>query len=202
MFRAKRLTADDHRRQQVHQPHALPIRQTAATTGEDCRGTRETGRNTPPLPKMQENLQEKEFPCALHTIMRTQTGGAAVLSCKIGVKMQDGSPRAMPNISGAHRLPSIKGGRFTIPKGKRKAPCAATLLPAPMFPSPAHQSALLTQVTGKLGVGGVVLKPGRKKETVKRPRSKNKNFGGRKRHICEGEVRPLCGGGARAAAWC
>ena len=54
------------------------------------------------------------------------------------------------------------------------------------------------QVMGR----GVVLKPGRKNETVKRPRSKNKNFGGRKRHICEGEVRPLCGGGARAAAWC
>lgn len=121
MFRAKRLTADDHRRQQVHQPHALPIRQTAATTGEDCRGTRETGRNTPPLPKMQENLQEKEFPCALHTIMRTQTGGAAVLSCKIGVKMQDGSPRAMPNISGAHRLPSIKGGEVYNSEGQKKS---------------------------------------------------------------------------------
>lgn len=131
MFRAKRLTADNHRRQQVHQPHALPIRQTAATTGEDCRGTRETGRNTPPLPKMQENLQEKEFPCALHTIMRTQTGGAAVLSCKIGVKMQDGSPRAMPNISGAHRLPSIKGGglQFRRAKEKRRAPQLSSPLP-------------------------------------------------------------------------
>nr|DAJ84556.1 MAG TPA: hypothetical protein [Caudoviricetes sp.] len=46
------------------------------------------------------------------------------------------------------------------------------------------------------------MKPGRKNETVKRPRSKNKNFGGRKRHICEGKVRPLCGGGARVAARC
>nr|DAQ92822.1 MAG TPA: hypothetical protein [Caudoviricetes sp.] len=59
-----------------------------------------------------------------------------------------------------------------------------------MFPTPAHQSAFLKQVTGKLGVGGVVLKPGRKNKTAKRPRSKNKNFGGRKRHICEGKVRP------------
>lgn len=49
---------------------------------------------------------------------------------------------------------------------------------------------------------GVVLKPGQKNETVKRPRSKNKNFGGRKRHICEREVRPLYGAGAEAAAWC
>lgn len=52
------------------------------------------------------------------------------------------------------------------------------------------------------GVGGVVLKPGRKNETVERPRPKNKNFGGRKRHICDGEVRPLCGGGARVPAGC
>ena len=70
-----------------------------------------------------------------------------------------------------------------------------------MFPSPAHKSAFLKQVTGKLGVGGVVLKPGRKNETVKMPRSKNKNFGGRKRHICEGKVRPLCGGGAAVVRW-
>jgi hypothetical protein len=71
-----------------------------------------------------------------------------------------------------------------------------------MFPIPAHQSAFLKQVTGKLGVGGVVLKSGRKNETVKRPRAKNKNFGGRKRNICEMKVRPLCGAGAMVAAWC
>lgn len=46
------------------------------------------------------------------------------------------------------------------------------------------------------------MKPGRKNKMVKRPRSKNKNFGGRKRHICERKVRPLCGGGAMVAAWC
>ena len=123
MFRAERLTADDHhRRQQVHQLHALPIRQTAATTGEDCRGTREIGRNAPPLPKMQENLQEKEFTCVLHTIMRTQTGGAAALSCKIDAKMQDGSPCTVPTISDGHRLPSIRGGglQFGRAKGKRR----------------------------------------------------------------------------------
>ena len=109
---------------------------------------------------MQENLQEKMFPCVLHTIIRTHTGSAAVSSCKIGVKMQEGAPRAMTTTSGGHCLPSIKGGRFTIRKGKREAPCGATLPPAPMFPYPARQSALLTQVTGKLGGGGVVLKPG------------------------------------------
>ena len=124
MFQAKRLTADDHRRQQVHQLHALPIRQTAATTGEDCRGTRETGRNTPPLPKMQENLQEKECPCALHTIMPTETIGTAAASCKIGAKMQDSSPRATPASCGGHRLPSIRGGglQFGGTKSKRRAP--------------------------------------------------------------------------------
>ena len=52
------------------------------------------------------------------------------------------------------------------------------------------------------GMGGVVLNPGRKNETVKIPRPKNKNFGGRKRHICEGEVRPLCSGSAWVAAGC
>nr|DAG00101.1 MAG TPA: hypothetical protein [Siphoviridae sp. ctBeL15] len=70
-----------------------------------------------------------------------------------------------------------------------------------MFPSPTPirvSHASYRQVRGR----GVVLKTGRKNETVKRPRSKNKNFGGRKRHICEGKVRPLCGGCARAAAWC
>ena len=37
----------------------------------------------------------------------------------------------------------------------------------------------MRQVTGKLEVRGVVLKPGRKNETVKRSKVKNKNFGGR-----------------------
>lgn len=129
-------------------------------------------------------------------------------------------PRATPASCGGHRLPSIRGEVYNSEGPKESAVCRSSpprlnvlhtgfntraislSAPAPMFPSPARQSALLTQVTGKLGGGGVVLKPGRKNETVKRPRSKNKNFGGRKRHICEREVRPLCGAGAEAAAWC
>lgn len=98
-------------------------------------------------------------------------------------------------------------GRFTNRKGKAFSLCCATLLSAPMFHSPSpcslsrHRSDF-SQVAGNLRGRGVVLKPGRKNETVKRPRPKNKNFGGRKRHICEGEVRPLCGGGARVPAGC
>ena len=110
MFRAEQRTDGDRQRRRAPWLHALTIRQAAATTGEDCRGTRETGRNAPPLPKMQENLQEKEFPCVLHTIMRTQTGGAAALSCKIGAKMQDGSPSTVPAISGGHPERPRRGG--------------------------------------------------------------------------------------------
>ena len=76
----------------MRQLHALTIQQTAAATGEDCRKTRETSGNPPQSPEMQVNLQEKAFACVLHTIMRTETGGAAAQSCKIGAKMQDGSP--------------------------------------------------------------------------------------------------------------
>ena len=86
--------------------------------------------------------------------MPTETIGTAAASCKIGAKMQDSSPRDIDATRGGHRPPSIRGGRFTIRRGKRKAPCGATLPTAPMFPSPARQSALLTQVTGKLGGGG------------------------------------------------
>lgn len=129
MFLAKQRT-DGNRQQQVHQLHALPIRQTATATGADCQGTRETGRNTPPLPKMQENLQEKEFPCVLHTIMPTETSGTAAASCKIGAKMQDDSTRDTTPTTGDHHRRDSMGGRFTIRTGKRKAPCAATLPPA------------------------------------------------------------------------
>lgn len=59
-----------------------------------------------------------------------------------------------------------QGGRFTKRKGKAFPTCCATLLSAPMFSSPAHQSAF-SQVTDKLRVGGVVLKPGRKTKRAK-----------------------------------
>lgn len=121
MFRVGQLTADDHRRQQVRQLRALPIRQTAATTGENFRGTREPVRNAPPLPEMQENLQEKEFPCALHTIIRTHIVGATALSCRIGAKMQDGTPCAMTTIGGGHHRPSIKGGVYNSEGQKESA---------------------------------------------------------------------------------
>lgn len=96
-------------------------------------------------------------------------------------------------------------GRFTNRKGKAFSPCYATLLPAYTFPFPAPYPCripVFCLVPTQTGGRGVVLKPGRKNETIKRPRSKNKNFGGRKRHICEGEVRPLCGAGTWVAAGC
>lgn len=137
----------------------------------------------------------------IRTIWKGKHPGGGRISCKIRRKWTAPAP------AGHHRhhlttTRTATRGRFTNRKGKAFSLCYATLPPSPMFPSPAHQSAFLKQVTGKLGVGGVVLKPCRKNETVKRPRAKNKNFGGRKRHICEGKVRPLCGGGARATAWC
>lgn len=159
MFGAKRLTADDHRRQQVRQLHAPPIRQTAATTGADCRKTRETGRNTPPLPKMQENLQEKTFPCVLHTIMPTETIGTAAASCKIGAKMQDSSPRATPASCGGHRLPSIRGGWFTIGRPADVAIATCTLPPAQMFLNMFPKTFPKRSCPVKLRLCGVFLMP-------------------------------------------
>ena len=78
MFLAEQLTDGDRQRRRGRQLHALTIRQAAATTGENRRRTRENRRNAPPSPEMQEKLQEKEFPCALYTIMRTHTDSAAV----------------------------------------------------------------------------------------------------------------------------
>lgn len=141
------------------------------------------------------------IPLHIRTIWKGKHPGGGRFSCKIRRKWTAPAPADHHR----HHLTTTRTatrGRFTNRKGKAFSPCYATLPPASMFPTPAHQSAFLKQVTAKLGVGGVVLKPDRKNETVKRPRSKNKNFGGRKRHICEGKVRPLCGGGARVPAWC
>lgn len=142
-----------------------------------------------------------DIPLHIRTIWKGKHPGGGRFSCKIRRKWTVPAP-ADHHRHHMNTPRTATRGRFTNRKGKAFSPCYATLLPAPMFPTPAHQSAFLKQVTGKLGVGGVVLKPGRKNETVKRSRSKNKNFGGRKRHICEGKVRPLCGGGAMVAAWC
>ena len=119
MFRAEQLTDGDRQRRRVRQLHALPIRQTAATTGENRRRTREPVRNAPSSPEMQEKLQEKEFPCALHTIIRTHTDSAAVQSCKIGAKMQGVCPGAMTTTRGVHHPPGIRGGEVYNSEGQK-----------------------------------------------------------------------------------
>lgn len=137
----------------------------------------------------------------IRTIWKGKHPGGGRISCKIRRKWRAPAPADHHR----HHLTTTRTatrGRFTNRKGKAFSPCYATLLPAPMFPlsgTPIRVSqASCWQVRGR----GVVLKPGRKNEAVKRPRAKNKNFGGRKRHICEGKVRPLCGAGAMVAAWC
>ena len=79
--------------------------------------------------------------------------GGGRISCKIRWKWTAPAP------AGHHRhhltTPrTATRGRFTNRKEKSFSLCYATLLPASMFPTPAHQSAFLTQVTSKLGVGG------------------------------------------------
>ena len=144
--------------------------------------------------------KNRHIPLHIRTIWKGKPPGGGCISCKIRRKWTAPAPADHHR----HYLTTARTatrGRFTNRKGKAFSPCYATLLPAPMFPSPTPirvSHASYRQVRGR----GVVLKPGRKNETVKRPRSKNKNFGGRKRHICEGEVRPLCGAGARVPAKC
>lgn len=183
-------------------PHAVTIQQTAADAdrgrpkpAEIVKSADESGRNARELARKSVSVR-----ITYNNAHGNKRNGGGILQNW----RENAGQQPWRHAHYQRRPPPAQhqGGRFAIRKSKRKAPCGATLPPAPMFPSPARQSALLTQVTGKLGGGGVVLKPGRKNETVKRPRSKNKNFGGRKRHICEGEARPLCGGGARAAEWC
>lgn len=151
----------------MRQLRAPPIRQTATTTGADCQGTRETGRNAPPLSEMQENLQEKAFPCVLHTIMPTETIGTAAASCKIDAKMQDSSPRATPASCGGHRLPSIRGEVYNsegqkVSAARRNSPLRIHV-PFRVFhmaiSTQNADAASYRQVRGR----GVVLKPGRKK---------------------------------------
>ena len=147
--------------------------------------------------------KKSDIPLHIRTIWKGMHSGGGRFSCKIRRKWTAPAP------AGHHRhhmtTPrTATRGRFTNRKGKAFSPCYATLLPAYTFPFPAPYPCRIPVfglVPTQTGGRGVVLKPGRKNETVKRSRSKNKNFGGRKRHICEGEVRPLCGAGAMAAAW-
>lgn len=53
--------------------------------------------------------------------MPTETSGTAAASCKIGVKMQDSSPGAMPTISGGHHLSGIKGGEVYNSEGQKES---------------------------------------------------------------------------------
>ena len=174
MFRGEQLTADDHQRRQVRQLHALTIWQTAATTGENCRGMRAAAGNAPPSPKMQENLQEKTFACALHTIIPTETSGTAALSCKIGVKMQEDSASDTTTTTGDDHRPGIRGGglQFGGAKGKRRAVQLSSPYPC-SFSRFLYGNKHTERRCGKLEVRGVVLKPMQKKETAKRSRSKN-----------------------------
>lgn len=71
MFRAEQLTDGDRQRRLAPRSHAVTIRQAAAAAGENYRGARKAGGNAPLLSEMQEKLQEKSFPCVLHTIIPT-----------------------------------------------------------------------------------------------------------------------------------
>lgn len=162
----------------MRQLHALTIWQTAATTGENCRKTREPVGNAPPLPETQENLQEKTFPFALHTIMRTETGGTTALSCKIGAKMQDGSARDTTPTAGNYHPAGVRGGEVYNSDGQKESAALCNSPPRIHVPFYVSYMAISTQNADatsyrKVGGRGVVLKPGRKNKTAKRARSKN-----------------------------
>ncbi len=76
--------------------------------------------NRPKIAKLQENLQEKAFPCALLTIIPTETDGTAAASCKIGAKMQDSDPvprRPPPETTTGH---ASGGGGLQFGKAKEE----------------------------------------------------------------------------------
>lgn len=117
MFRAEQLTDGGRQRRRAPRSHAVTIRQAAATTDK----TAETGGNVPPLSKMQEKLQEKSFPCVLHTIIPTETGRASAASCKIGAKMQEAQAMS-GRLRGVLTTEGTKGGRVYNSEGARLSP--------------------------------------------------------------------------------
>lgn len=138
MFRAEQRTDGDRQRRRVRQLHALPIQQTVRHSGTDCRRTRETRRNPPSSPEMQEKLQEKEFPCVLHTIIPTETSGTVSASCKIGVKMQEGSTRDTTPTAGDYHPAGVRGGEVYNSDGQKES--AALCNSPPRIHVPFHVS--------------------------------------------------------------
>lgn len=145
--------------------------------------------------------KKRDIPLHIRTIWKGKHPGGERISCKIRRKWTAPAPADHHR----HHLTTYRTatrGEVYKPEGQSLFSLLRNSPPRSHVPhsgTPICVShASYRQVRGR----GVVLKPGRKNETVKRPRAKNKNFGGRKRHICEGKVRPLCGAGAMVAAWC
>lgn len=129
-------------------PHAVTIQQTAADAdrgrpkpAEIVKSEAESGRNALELAKTET------FVYILVQYGKESTPAAGAFPAKSGGNDRHRHPLDTPRAA-------TRGGRFTNRKSKTFPPCYATLPPASMFPTPAHQSAFLKQVTGKLGVGG------------------------------------------------
>lgn len=116
---------------------------------------------------MQENLQGKAFPCVLHTIIPTETGSKAAVSCKVGAKMQEalpmgGRPREMPPTDGAigGQVYNSEGARLS--SAPRNSPSRLHVPfqgPYTIIKTINGASVRYRQVRGR----GVVLKPNGKK---------------------------------------
>ena len=130
---------------------------------------------------MQENLQEKMFPCVLHTIIPTETGETAALSCKNGVKMQDGSAIDTATTTGDHHRRDSMGGEVYNSDGQKESASLCNSPPRTHVLFHVSYMAISTQnadaasyrqVRGE----GVVLKPMRKKRNCQKVEVKKLKF--------------------------
>nr|DAH41098.1 MAG TPA: hypothetical protein [Caudoviricetes sp.] len=167
MFRAEQRADGDRQRRRAPWLHAVTIRQAAGPhrkrpkPAEIVKSEHESGRNERELAKI------GTFLYILGQYGKECHPAAGLFPAKSGGN--DGQRHHWHHLN-TTRTATL--GEVYKPEGQSLFSLLRNSPPSPHVPFPGLLSALLKQVIGKLGVGGVVLKPERKNETVKRSRPK------------------------------
>ena len=145
--------------------------------------------------------KKRDIPLHIRTIWKGKHPGGGRISCKIRRKWTAPAPADHHR----HHLTTTRTatqGEVYKPEGQSLFSLLRNSPPRSHVPHSGTpilvSQASYRQVRGR----GGGFETGSKKRNGQKAEVKNKNFGGRKRHICEGKVRPLCGAGAMVAAWC